>query len=359
MARYEAVHYRLLPAGRVFAGIGFLLVVAMAWEPAFTTPVLAVWLSIATLQLLWPRLALRRIEARFMPPPRAVRAGENVELGIELTNTSSWLRLGPLSLYSALTGRVTALAPQEIVDLPLPGQTRVVRLSFGVVRRGRHHALCEAIETVRPFALTAAKRRTPDLYVPLTAWCARLSAKPLRASGALPPRSAAADRRRNARGNEDQSHIRNYRPGDPSRAIHWRLSARAHELVVVERQPRPEPRFWLCLDTTSGGWPHAPQFERMLQLATTLAEDYYAGGSLRGIVLNGRSRRIADRHSLGIVLDSLASLRQGAGSDRRRKALRTEAASASTRRHDVLDLLPVGDDRLRVADVQDRTVLEV
>src|SRR5678815_3356145 len=50
MARYEAVQYRLLPAGRVFVGIGLLLVVAMAWEPAVTAPVLAVWLSIATLQ---------------------------------------------------------------------------------------------------------------------------------------------------------------------------------------------------------------------------------------------------------------------------------------------------------------------
>jgi uncharacterized protein (DUF58 family) len=359
MARYEAVQYRLLPAGRVFAGIGLLLVVALPWEPAFTSPVLALWLGIATLQLLWPRMALRRIEARFLPPPRAVRAGENVELGVELTNTSSWLRLGPLSLYSALTGRVTPLLPQEILDLPLPGQTRVVRLSFGVVNRGRHHALCDAIETVHPFALTAAKRRTPDLYVPLTAWCARLSAGSLRTSGALPPRSAAADRRRSARGNEDQSHIRSYRPGDPSRAIHWRLSARAHELVVVERQPRPEPRFWVCLDTTSGGWGHAPQFERMLQLATTLAEDYFARGSLRGFVLNGRSRRIADRHSLGIVLDSLASMRQGAGAVRRRKAQRAEGANGSARRNDVLDLLPMGENRVRVADVQDRTVLEV
>jgi uncharacterized protein (DUF58 family) len=359
MARYEAVQYRLLPAGRVFAGIGLLLVLAMAWEPAFAAPVLAAWLGVATLQLLWPRVVLQRIEARFLPPPRAVRAGENVELGVELINTSSWLRLGPLSLHSALTGRVTALAPQEIVDLPLPGQMRVVRLSFGAVSRGRHHALCEAIETVHPFALTAAKRRTPDLYVPLTAWCARLSAKPLRISGVLPPRSAAAERRRSTRGNEDQSHIRSYRPGDPSRAIHWRLSARAHELVVVERQPRPEPRFWLCLDTTSGGWPHAPQFERMLQLATTLAEDYHARGSLRGFVLNGRSRRIADRHSLGIVLDSLASLRQGAGPTPRRKAPGVARSTVSARRHDVLDLLPVGDARVRVADVQDRTVLEV
>jgi uncharacterized protein (DUF58 family) len=359
MARHERIQYRLLPAGQVFAGIGVLLVIALAWEPAFTAPVLAVWLGIATLQLLWPRLVLRRIEAQFLPPPRAVRAGENVELGIELTNTSTWLRPGPVSLQSALTGRVTALAPQEIFDLPLPGQTRVVRLSFGKVNRGRQHALCEAIETMRPFGLTAAKRRTSELYVPLTAWCARLSAGPLRASGALPPRSSAADRRRTARGNEDQSQIRNYRPGDPARAIHWRLSARAHELVVVERQPRPEPRFWLWLDTTSGGWPHAPQFERVLQLATTLAEDYYAGGNLRGFVLNGRSRRVADRHSLGIVLDSLSSLRQGGGSARRRKSHRTDVSNGSARRHDVLDLLPAGDNRVRVADVQDRTVLEV
>ena len=56
MARYEAIQYRLLPAGRVFAGIGLLLVVAMAWEPAYAAPVLAAWLGVATLQLLWPRL---------------------------------------------------------------------------------------------------------------------------------------------------------------------------------------------------------------------------------------------------------------------------------------------------------------
>ena len=187
MAPRESIHYRLLPAGQIFAAIGGMLVVAMAWEPALTAPVLAAWLTVATLQMLWPRLALRRIDVRFLPPPRAVRAGENIELGIELINTSKWLTLGPISLRSALTGRITELPAQDVFDLPLPGETRVVRLGFGKADRGRHHAFCEAIETVYPFGLTAATRPMPELAVPLTAWCSRLNAAPLRASS---PRSS-------------------------------------------------------------------------------------------------------------------------------------------------------------------------
>ena len=362
MARREPIQYRLLPAGRVFAAAGLLLAVAMAIEPVLTTPVLAAWLALATIQVLWPRLALRRIQVRFQPPPRAVRDGEKIGLGIQITNTSAWLRLGPIQIQPALTGRVTPLPGWQVGEVPLPGEARVARVEFGVAVRGRHHAWCEKVETLHPFGLTAASLRTPDQSVPLTVWCARLECAMPDAIGGRKPsaRAAAMERRRRLTGQDDRAQLRAYRAGDPMRVIHWRLSARARELIVIERQQKPSPRFWLCVDTLSGGWPHAAQFERMLQVASTLAEDYYRNGVLRGIVLNCRSRRIGDRHSLGIAPDTLASLRHSARGGRRSGKRETGSGAPSrTRIRDILDLLPGAERKVKLVDVHGRTVLEV
>jgi uncharacterized protein (DUF58 family) len=360
MAPREAIHYRLLPAGRIFAATGLFLIGAMMLEPALTAPVLATWLTVAGVQLWWPRIALQRIEVRFLSSPRSVRAGQAITLALELRNTSAWLRLGPLHLQPALSGRVTALPSQEVAAVPLPRETRMVRIGFGLASRGRHHASCAAIATLHPFALTMASRQTPELVIPLTVWCARLPGCSLRLSGDKKPppwMSPVFERQRISRGNEDRAQLRAYRPGDPARAIHWRLSARARELIVLERQHQRSPRFWLCLDTVAGGWSHPAQFERMLQLATTLAEDYFRHGSLRGIVLNQHARSIPDRHALGIALDSFASLRRYGEADLRTQRRRTR--TAQTRSHEILDIVPGNGRKVRLVDAHGRAVLEV
>ena len=77
-------------------------------------------------------------------------------------------------------------------------------------------------------------------------------------------------------------------------------------------------------------------------------------------MLNGRSRRISDRHSLGVALDSLADLRVNAGAAiRRRKTHAVEVVDVASRRPDVLDLVPSGENAVRVADVRGRAVLEI
>lgn len=360
MVPRESIHYRILPAGRLFVATGACLIVAMTLEPAVTAPALAAWLTIAGVQLWWPRVALRCAAVRFISAPRAVRAGQEIVLAVELRNTSTWLRLGPIRVQPALSGRVTALPPQNVFAVPPPGEARVERVSFGIASRGRHHALCAAIETLHPFALTIASKHTSDQIIPLTVWCARLkSAAPGLSGGKKPPpwMSPVFERQRISQGSEDRAQLRAYRPGDPARSIHWRLSARARELIVIERQQKPSPRFWLCVDTVSGGWSHAGQFERMLQLATTLAEDYFRNGSLRGVVLNQHARSIADRHALGVALDSFASLRRYSETALRNH--RPPARVASTRSHEILDIVPGHGKRVRLANAHGQTVMEV
>ncbi len=76
-------------------------------------------------------------------------------------------------------------------------------------------------------------------------------------------------------GSDEIDHLRDYRVGDPRRAIHWRASARHGELLVSERLDPGCRRLAIVLDT-SGRSPEGVlegrRFEKLVAATATLAD---------------------------------------------------------------------------------------
>lgn len=77
---------------------------------------------------------------------------------------------------------------------------------------------------------------------------------PVPAEAELPPETAGAEqpgrilRPRPGGGPGEDYELRDYRPGDPMRSVHWKLSSKWDELIVRERSETPVPLPLLTLD---------------------------------------------------------------------------------------------------------------
>jgi uncharacterized protein (DUF58 family) len=108
---------------------------------------------------------------------------------------------------------------------------------------------------------------------------------------------------------EDLLALRKYTQGDSHRLIHWKASARLRQLMVRQFAAESHDGYVLQLDTPATVWSRPEQFELLCGLAGTFAEDLFAAGRLRGLIVNGgaymETRRVRD---LEAFLDQLAIL---------------------------------------------------
>src|SRR5690606_25230351 len=92
----------------------------------------------------------------------------------------------------------------------------------------------------------------------------------------------------------DKTLIRDYQPGDATRSINWKLSAKLDKLMVIETRHHSLPKLRLRLDTGDPRWLPAPYFERMLRMVCSLASNLLKRQRLSGIELDGRFFPIPD-----------------------------------------------------------------
>jgi uncharacterized protein (DUF58 family) len=108
---------------------------------------------------------------------------------------------------------------------------------------------------------------------------------------------------------EDLLALRKYAQGDSHRLVHWKASARLGRLMVRQYAAETPDGFTLQLDTPAVVWTQAAQFELLCGFAATLAEDLYAEGRLRGVVLNGGAwKAVQNVRDLESFLDALSLL---------------------------------------------------
>ncbi len=151
--------------------------------------------------------------------------GDGVEIEVGLDTTGS--ARGPAWVAGEVGGSQVAFATGLV---PRAGWRRLKVLRE--LRRGPIGATGWAIGTSDPFGFFAGRRRCPDSEVALvlpcfTSFANKWEAREVEAATAAP---------RAGSGNELFG-IREYRPGDSLRRIHWRSSARHGELVVREYEP--------------------------------------------------------------------------------------------------------------------------
>ena len=186
--------------------------------------------------------ALRGLEVRRWIP-RGVTVGKTVRITYHVTNRK--LRIPTLAVY--------------LIEEGLPGSACVARLDAGesitvrsenhFIRRGIYPLKALTLSTAFPFGLFTKER---DIALPgeLVIWPRADRPVPLPAppgASSRPRYSDVSGVTLGARG--EYRGLREYRPGDDPRDIHWRSTARTGKPMVREYDQDATETIWICLDT--------------------------------------------------------------------------------------------------------------
>lgn len=235
------------------------------------------------------------------------RANEPTPVIVEISNTKSWLPTYGLwfRLCARQANMRTRIAQQGRLEA---GENRQLEWLCTPPRRGRETVVIEGIVSTFPFGFLR-KSITESYRREVIVWPARIRYA-LRRTPAH--NSARSGHRRSRRGSGPELiNLREYRPGDPLRVVHWKASARQQKLLVRETAEEGQANYCLIVRSRLADWPEPASFEKLCALAATLAEDLFMAGRLAAVLLNAGPpipvRRISDLHA---ALSALAVLEQ-------------------------------------------------
>ena len=198
--------------------------------------------------------------------PARMRAGDEVRVGISVTNHSSRSvpafriedRFPPFEGIAAACERLGPDARAETEPTRRAG------------RRGAYTGAPITISCGAPFGFMRSTRtvQVASPAVVLPSWV------DLRSFPILEPSSFPSDvlheRARTGAGEEFLG-VRDYRPGDSPRSVHWRSTARAGHLMVREYEEPPSTHVALVLTGIDHGTPPDSAFETLVSAAASIA----------------------------------------------------------------------------------------
>lgn len=263
VASRHAPRLRPTPQGWSVAALCGLFLSSLLWpeRPLPFTLGLALLLCLGLAIYLVPR-RLRGIDGRWLLPA-TIHAGEEVTVGalLHAVDGSPPVTLGAWDPHTDAVEHIADLAGLSTTP------TRVA-WSVRFPHRGAIDLPPLVVRNEQPFGLLAAQH-------PVGA-AQRVLVRP--AVGRL-AESGLDDLRRwleegatsHETGDDEISHLRPYRPGDPMRRINWRISARARQLLVTQRQAPACHRLALVVDT-AGPRRRSRRFERLIVVAATFTD---------------------------------------------------------------------------------------
>lgn len=198
--------------------------------------------------------------------PAHVRAGDEVRVSISVTNHSR--RAVPAF---RIEDRFEAIEPANVACERLGPEARAEReLTRTIHRRGVFDAGPVVISCGAPFGFLRSSRSI-TVSSPTTAWPRWVD---LQSFPILEPSSFPSDvlhERARVGAGEEFLGIRDYRPGDSPRSVHWRSSARAGHLMVREYEELPSARVGVVLAGLEHGAPPDSSFEALVSAAASVA----------------------------------------------------------------------------------------
>ena len=261
--------------------------------------------------------------------PRRAMVGELLSVEVTMENRklwfSSWLmlvrdRVGREGKKSLRVTDESVLEPAVLFASVRPGQERTARYRLRLNRRGRY--LFGPLEVSTRFPLGLVERGFitdvrgelivhPQIGHLTPAWRrdARLAAE-------------MVTRQQTQRGmfEDEFHHLRDYRPGDNPRDIHWRTSARMNDLMVCEFHQSRDRGLILLLDLWQPDRPQAEDLDRVefaISFAATICVDHLrqTRGVEQHLLIAGETtsdvRADAGSGMLEVLLDSLALAKAG------------------------------------------------
>jgi uncharacterized protein (DUF58 family) len=275
-------------------GAGVLFLLGTNVQAGWLFVLCALLLGTLVSGLLLPGRMLRGIEVERRAPGEVVQ-GEEAFVDLIVTNRARGVRLGltlddlhvaPTSLY------VTKVSPGERVELVTlrPARKRGVQEAtvFGVAERRR--TLPVAGSTI---VLPAV--------IPL-------GPLPFLATASDPSRSSRSIAHRGS--GPEYLGIREYRPGDSPRHVHWPSTARTGMVMVRELEEERSQRLAVVIDTLTDVGDEGSPLDACCTVAASIARVALAGGhSMRMIaVRSGRSVEVSDDVDEGSLRRRLAAI---------------------------------------------------
>lgn len=243
--------------------------------------------------------------------PARTRVGDSVRVGLTLRN-SGRRRLPMVRITDGFEAfdEVTAAS-----DRLAKGESSHIEQVRTALRRGKFDAGSATLRAGAPFGFLSTTRtvEVPSPIVVVPTWV-DLTSFPILEPSSI-PFDVLHERARTGAG-EEYMGVREYRPGDPRRAVHWRSTARAGHLVVREFEEEVASKVALVLCGTDTGTPPHSAFEVLVSAVASVA--IYAMQTGHPVEVSrydreGRPIRIEgpDRYS---VLDWLAAAEPVGGS---------------------------------------------
>jgi uncharacterized protein (DUF58 family) len=197
--------------------------------------------------------------------PRRVRAGDDTQVVLSVTNEGR--RSIPML---RMEDRLPAFLPVTVASASVPpGRAVFYEGMRRAHRRGDFDGGDVLLVGGAPFGLGRSRRsvRVDGRITVVPRWV------DLRSFPLLEPSSSPSDvlheRARTGAG-EEYHGVREYRPGDPRRSVHWRTSARAGKLVVREFEEHVQTRIAVIVGGSDTGEPPDSAFEMIVSAAASI-----------------------------------------------------------------------------------------
>lgn len=304
---------RLLRALAVFTGC-----VAIAWGVTLgVRPALAfgvAQLSVLAALALYPRLALRGVTVRRTMSGAACEE-DVVRVRFDVESRTPLPLLGPEVVDRFVPDKVPVR--RAVIHPWLPPWTGVVARYDGrcYTRRGEYAIGPETVRVRCPLGLFSAERTGPA-PAPLVVYPAIETLPALLLAGASRTSAAAAGALREAGEGGVVLGVREYRPGDALRRIHWPTTARRGRLSIVEHEREVARGVVLFLDLSRAalrGLGRQSTLETAVRAYAAIASHAVGRGDRVALHAHGVHLPLAGgRPQLERVLDVLARVRPDA-----------------------------------------------
>src|SRR3954454_1664309 len=228
-------------ATALILGAVVLFVIGTNAEAGWLFVLAALLLGTVVAGLVVPLLALRGLDVELVAPAET-RQGLDTPVQLTVTNRKRAVRWGIVAHDLHVGGANMYLGAVR------PGERVEVWTERGAPRRGEARTAWVELRSAAPFGVAERRRRLPaDATTLVLPRVVPLGALPFVDLASSREAAVETDGRRGQ--GPDYLGVREFRPGDPIRQVHWRLSARHGELVVRDLEDHRVPRLAIWVDT--------------------------------------------------------------------------------------------------------------